>query len=153
MSENERLSDILDSLPTRSDDDVAVVLIEGRALSKNETNLHLALRTGLVAVPLDSISSVTSVPGANGFVRLVVRSPANIRHLLRVVRRNVEADEEDGGDDDGTTQRGELIVSGIPGVGVSTCDYYDKETLTGQDGNYDASDSFELACHADDEDE
>ena len=63
MNENERLSDILEPLPTRSDDDVAVLLIEGRALSKNETNLDLALPTGLVAVPLDSISRVTSVPG------------------------------------------------------------------------------------------
>jgi hypothetical protein len=151
MSENDHLSDILAPLPTRSDDDVAVLLIEGRALSKNETNLHLALPTGLVAVPLDSISRVTSVPGTNGIVRLVVRSPANIRQLLNVVRHDVEADEEENVGGYGDTQRGELLGSG-PGVGVSTCDYYNTETLTGQDG-YDASDDEEPVCRADDEDE
>jgi hypothetical protein len=149
MQNDQILSKLLEHLPTRRDDEVAIRVIEGRALSKNETSLHLALPTGLVAVPLDSITRVTSVPGTKDIVRLVIRGHADIRHLLRVATRTTTGQVVGSGP---VTHRGEQIGSGILGPGVSTCDYYDTDTITGEEG-YDASDDEEPDCHDDDEPE
>jgi hypothetical protein len=143
MQDTPGLTELIDRLPTRSDDEVAVQVIEGRALSKSETSVHLALTTGLVAVPLASIIRVTSVPGTKDIVRLVVRNPDGIRHLLRVTRTTSTAFAGPG------VQRGEKIGGDILGPGVSTCDYYDTETATGEDG-FDASDDEEAVCQNDD---
>lgn len=147
MVDNPSLSDLIQKLPTVDDDEVAIQVIEGRALSKSASSLHLALSTGLVAVPLDSIMRVVSIPGTKDIVRLVVRRPDGIQHLLRVAPRS---SSRQGPGTGVAANRGEPIGSGIPGPGVSTCDYYDTPTVTGEEGN-DASDDQDADCHNDDE--
>jgi hypothetical protein len=148
MEDKQVLRDLIGRLPSRADDEVAILAIEGRALSKSDTSLHLAIPTGLIAIPLDSIMKATSVPGTKEIVRLVVRNPGAIRHLLRVVPRGGTSGQATGG---GVVaqQRGELLGSGW-GAGVNTCDYYNTETITGEEGN-DASDDEEDDCHQDSE--
>jgi hypothetical protein len=145
MESKQDLTELIGRLPKRPDDEVAILAIEGKALSKNDANLHLALPSGLVAIPLDSIVKVTSVPGTKEIVRMVVRNPDGIRHLLRVPTRTALS-QAGGGEP--ATQRGEKIGSGW-GVGVETCDYYDTETATGEEG-FDACDDEEAVCQADD---
>jgi hypothetical protein len=144
MVERHGLAQLVDRIPTRSDDEVASLVVEGRALSKSDTSLHVAVRTGLIAVPLDSIARVMSVPGTKDIVKVVVRNPEGIRPLLRV-GRGVAA-QVGGGP---SIRRGDVIGT-VFGPGVSTCTYYNTETETGEEG-YDASDDDDPVCGDDDE--
>jgi len=145
MKNKRELPEILCELPTRRDEEVAMRMLEGRALSRSDTSLHLAVPTGLLAIPLDNIVKVTPVVGTKGIVRILVRNPEAARPLLRVSARS------GSGGASGTLARirGEKIGSGIPGPGVGTCDYYDTPTATSEEG-YDASDDQESDCRADD---
>jgi hypothetical protein len=141
MQDQSEFADLMDRLPEKADDEVATIVIEGRALSKSSSSLHLALRTGLVAIPLGSITRAMALPGTKEMVRLVVRNPGEIRHLLRTETAPVAQTA-------GEKRRGEYIGSGY-GPGVSTCRYYDTETATGESG-YDACDDNDPVCGADD---
>jgi hypothetical protein len=142
-----KVPNALRDLPTRQDDEVAMRILEGRALSRSDTNIHLAVPTGLLAIPLDNIVKVTPVAGTKGIVRILVRDPEAARPLLRVSPRSATGSSGGGVV---AAVRGELIGSGILGPGVSTCDYYDTPTVTGEEG-YDASDDEEAVCQNDDE--
>ena len=137
MVAKKKLPDALNNLPIRRDDEVALRMIQGRPLSRSETNVHVATNTGLLAVPLANIVKATPVPGTKGVVRLLVSDPESARPLLRVGPGGV------------ARIRGDKIGSGIPGIGVSTCDIYDTSTTTGDEGE-DACDDEESDCHADD---
>jgi hypothetical protein len=143
MDKRNVLNALGERLPDRADSEVGTVVLEGRALSKSKTSLHLAVRTGLVAIPLESITRVIEMPGTKEMVRLVVTNPSEIRHLLRA-KVSTAAQSAEGGD----TRRGEEIGSGW-GVGVQTCRYYDTETATGEEG-FDACDDNDAVCGDDD---
>src|SRR5688572_14650259 len=121
VMEDQQLSALVNRLPARADDEVAIQVIEGRALSKSDDSLHVALPTGLVAVPIRSVVRVTSIPGTKDVVRIVVRNPDGIRHLLRVNPRGATLQARGG---ESGTRIGDKIGSGVPGPGVQTCDYY-----------------------------
>jgi hypothetical protein len=146
MDSKKKLPDALHELPKRRDEEVGLSMMEGRALSRSDDNLHLATPTGLLAVPLANIVKATAVAGTKGIVRLIVSNPESARVLLRVADPGSPA----GGSSAGAVARirGEKIAVGVP-VGVGTCDYYDTPTVTSAEG-LDASDDEERDCHADD---
>jgi hypothetical protein len=137
VDSNKTLDDLLARIDEVQDEDVARTTLQGRALSRSTDNLHLAVRTGILAIPLLSIERVISVPGARpDIVRVVVKNPSAVQTLYQAASST-----------EGHRQRGEWIGSG-PGVGVSTCDYYDTSTITG--GQADQCDDNDADCHADD---
>lgn len=147
------LKTVLGGIPRKDDKQVASVTISGRALSRSDKNVHVAVSSGIVAVPIGNIDKAVSVPGSKpDIVRLVVRNPHEIQSLLGVrpvlqgTNQSAEAAQE------GETVQGELLVSGVWGVGVQTCNLYSSDTITGGEGNADACDDTETDdCRADDE--
>jgi hypothetical protein len=142
MAKGKEVVDLPKGLPTRDDDDVAVRVFIGRALSKSATSLHLAVRTGIIAVPLKSIARVLPVRGVKNMVRIVVRNPAGVRPLLDV--KPVSSASESSDD---KPRRGEFIGTTLEGV--ATCSSYDTPTVTSEEGD-DASDDTDSDCPADD---
>ena len=142
MKSKSGLDDLLARLDSRSDDAVAMRTFQGRALSKSDTNLHLAVRTGIVAVPLANVVKVMPIRGTKDMVRIVVRNPEEVRSLLRVTPQAAAGDGTAVG-----LRRGEFIGKGF--VGVATCNFYDTPTVTGEEGD-DTSDDEDSDCEADD---
>ena len=137
MAADKTLDELLARIDEVSDDDVVRATLQGRALSRSTDNLHLAVRTGVLAIPLTSIERVIPVPAARpDIVRVVVKNPAAVETLYQAAPSR-----------EGLRERGEKIGSG-PGVGVQTCDYYDTSTITG--GQADQCDDNDMDCHADD---
>ena len=149
------LKKLLAQLPQRKDDQVALITISGRALSRSTKNIHIAVPSGIVAVPIANVEKAVAVPGSQpGIVRLVVNNPHEMQSLLGVRPAN----PGDGGNpmdekaEDGETVRGDLLVEGVWGVGVQTCNLYSSDTVSGGDGNADTCDDTETDdCKADDE--
>lgn len=150
----------LDGLEQRKDDQVAVTTLEGRALSRSGTNVHLATVAGIVAVPIANIKEVVSLSDAHAdLVRVVVQNPKDIRQLLGVRPAfplglrgpggggaTIE-DMEDG--DTENTNDNELTEY----QGVATVTTWDTATYTGGQGNLDATDDrTDPVSRADDED-
>jgi hypothetical protein len=154
------LKALLADLAEKQDHSVALVTISGRALSRSANNIHVAVPSGIVAVPISNIQKVASVEGTQpGIVRLVVRDPHQIQSLLGVRPVNTGGRGQGGGGisspdeaQEGDTVQGDLLVKGVWGVGVQTCNLYSSDTITGTDGNADACDDTETDdCAADDE--
>ncbi len=152
------LKKLLAGLPQKQDNQVAVITVSGRALSRSAKNIHIAVPSGIVAVPIANIEKAVSVPGSQpGIVRLVVHNPHQIQSLLGVRPAN-PANPGDGSSttadmaEDGETVRGDLLLEGVWGVGVETCNLYSSDTVSGGEGNADACDDTEPDdCKADDE--
>jgi hypothetical protein len=149
------LKKLLDGLAKKQDSQVAFITLSGRALSRSAKNIHVAVSSGIVAVPIANIQKVVSVPGSQpGIVRLVVNNPHQIQSLLGVRPANPGDGSNPTADkaEDGEIVQGDLLVKGVWGVGVSTCDLYSSDTVTGGEGNADTCDDTETDdCHADDE--
>lgn len=79
-----RVSDLLAQLSSQPD--AASVTLEGKATSRSDNCLHLAVATGIVAIPLSEIEDVVPVnlQGDPTLVSVVVRDNAKVRHLLKV---------------------------------------------------------------------
>jgi hypothetical protein len=155
----ESIQKLLDSLEKKPDERVAIKALIGRALSRSDKNLHLAVSGGIVAVPIANIENIVSVTESQAdVVRVIVRNPQEIRTLLRarlsqpasggvilggVGMGNVETAR------DGDTVPGNRDYT--VNLGVGTCNYTDTDTITGGQGQPDACDGSEATeCHADD---
>lgn len=77
---------LLDRLEQKEDDQVAIITLNGRALSRSSNNnLHLATAGGIVAVPIANIKQVIQLSDSDPeAVSLVVRNPQDIKPLLGV---------------------------------------------------------------------
>lgn len=137
----------LDGLEQKSDDQVAVTTLKGRALSRSGTDVHLATVAGIVAVPISNIKEVVSLSDARAdLVRVVVQNPKNIRQLLGVRPAlplglrgpgggaDTIADIEDG-DTENTVRNPDTEYTG-----AWTATTYDTDTYTGGQGELDATD-------------
>jgi hypothetical protein len=139
---------LLDGLPKKADGDVAVVALKGRALSRSETNVHIATAGGIVAVPIANIKEVVSLSDEQAdLVRVVVTNPKDIRQLLGV---RPAWPGSGGGSTGGSTmamEDGETLPTDRnperTDVGVGTFTTTDTDTITGGQGNPDATDDRE----------
>jgi hypothetical protein len=107
----ERFEDLVRRLPERSDDDFAAVRLIGRAVSRSDTHLHLATRTGVVAVPLSDINDVrVRFPDDPTRVAVTVRDRDNVRLVRRAVQVRSRPDIDPG----------PVVIVG-PGVRTTVC--------------------------------
>jgi hypothetical protein len=110
MESDAALEELFARIDEVRDDDVVRKTLQGRALSRSKDNLHLAVRTGIVAIPLSSIERVTPIPAARpDIVRVVVKNPTAVQTLYQAAPSGAASRPE----------RGEVIGRG-PGPGVST---------------------------------
>jgi hypothetical protein len=147
---------LLRGLEQKHDDQVGLTTLTGRAVSRSDNNVHLAVRGGIAAIPITNIEDVVflskSQPDA---VRIAVRDPAAIQSLLRVRSGGAPGG---GTSDDGETadaRIGEKVYTDrtyLVYQGVATCTYTDTDTISTGDGNPDQCDDSEPDnCPADDE--
>lgn len=147
---------LLDGLEQKQDDQVGLTTLTGRAVSRSDSNIHLAVRGGIAAIPITNIGEVVflskSQPDA---VRIAVRDPAAIQPLLKV--------KPNGGPSGGTPGGGGTVEEARDGEkvytdrtykayqGVATCTYTDTDTISGGQGQPDQCDDSEPdGCPADD---
>jgi hypothetical protein len=83
-SADKGLDKLLGHLERKADDDLARYTFGGKALSKSEKNLHLAVADGIVAIPLANIEQVVQVDGISpDLVWVAVRNVGSVRYLLQ----------------------------------------------------------------------
>jgi hypothetical protein len=118
--------EVLRKLETKSDAQAVRRNLSGRALSKSDKNLHLAVRSGVVAIPLANIERVIprSVVHPDA-VTVVVREPHDVRQLLQATPR-----PGSGGQ---TLARERIPIGTGHGPGVATCTYYTTTTISGDE--------------------
>jgi hypothetical protein len=140
MDSDTTLDELFRRIEEKRDDDVARTTLQGRALSRSEDNLHLAVRTGVLAIPLSNIERVIPVPASRpDIVRVVVKDPTAVRILYQAPpRTRLSARQGVRGEEIGT----------VFGPGVSTCTYYDTPTVTGDEA--DQCDDEDSECQDDD---
>jgi hypothetical protein len=137
---------LLDRLEQKKDEEVAVTTVKGRAISRSPTNVHLATAAGIVAIPIANIKEVVSLSdAAPDLVRIVVRNPKDMRQLMGVRSAWPPAGGSHGGG--GTVVKmedGETLPTDrnkeINRIGVGTYETTDSDTITGGQGNPDATD-------------
>jgi hypothetical protein len=148
LTDQRKIEELLNKLESRSDSEVVRKNVSGRALSKSDKYLHMAVPTGIVAIPLANIERVISRslvhPDA---VTVVVKNPKEIQQLQQTKPRTTGVP---GGVGAGAVARMERIPIGTGlGPGVATCTYYTTTTTTG--GEEDAcDDDGGSECEADD---
>jgi hypothetical protein len=138
----------LDRLEQREDDQVAIISLSGRALSRSSNNnLHLATAGGIVAVPIANIKQVIQLNDSDPIaVRLVVSNPQDMKQLLGV--KPAKPFSVDGLDTAEAANEGDTVVTDDADrqgyykdyIGVGTCTYTDTDTITGGQGQPDACD-------------
>jgi len=76
----------LKSVKDSRDDDVAPIVVSGRAISKSDDNLHMCTSSGIVMIPIEDITAVrrTYERVDPNLVNVSVRNAANIQHALRL---------------------------------------------------------------------
>jgi hypothetical protein len=81
MSDLDDLLSRLHGAPTRA------VSYQGRAVGRDEDHLHLAVATGVIAIPLTAIEHLRAIGGlgTDDVVSVEVSDPAGVRQLRRVV--------------------------------------------------------------------
>lgn len=79
-----RISDLLNTL--KVEPEAIRLTMEGKAVSRSETSLHLAGPTGLVAIPLDEIEDVVPLGTTNDptMVSVTLRDATKVRRLSNV---------------------------------------------------------------------
>ncbi len=136
----------LDGLEQKNDNEVAVTTLKGRALSRSATNVHLATTSGIVAVPIANIKEVVSLSDTHAdVVRIVVKNPKDLRQLLGVRPAwPIGGGGSSGGGAVAMMEDGEILPTDrYPEkeyVGVGTFITTDTDTITGGQGNPDATD-------------
>jgi len=138
---------LLERLDQKKDEEVAVTTLKGRALSRSATNVHLATSAGIIAVPIANIKEVVSLSdAATDLVRIVVRNPKDIRQLLgvRPAWPPTGGGSGGGGGTVAMMEDGEILPTDRNPeknyVGVGTYITTDSDTITGGQGNPDATD-------------
>jgi hypothetical protein len=77
------LDELLKRLDSVPDKGASRATYTGRAVSKSNKHLRLAIDTGVIAIPLDSIDRVTPLsPGDTTIVRVEVREATNVTHVV-----------------------------------------------------------------------
>jgi hypothetical protein len=148
---------LLEVLDQEADDHVGRTTLTGRAVSRSADNVHLAVRGGIVAVPIANIDEVVSLSRSEpDAVRLAVRDPRAIQPLFRVNSGGSLGGGTPGGAGSIDTARdGETIVTDRTWQvyqGVGTCTYTDTDTLSGGNDQPDQLDDCPPdSCPADDE--
>ena len=140
---------LLDRLDHKKDEKVAVTTVKGRAVSRSATNVHLATSSGIIAVPIANIKEVVSLSDATaGLVRIVVENPKDIRQLLGVKPAWPPTGGGSGGGGGAVAmEEGETLPTDrnpeTNYVGVGCYVTTDTDTITGGQGNPDATDDRE----------
>ena len=142
---------LLDSLEQKNDNEVAVTTLKGRALSRSATSVHLATTAGIIAVPIANIKEVISLSDTPAdLVRVVVTNPKDVRQLLGVRPAWPIGGTGSGGVGGGgavAMEDGETLPTDRNPektfVGVGTYLTTDSDTITGGQGNPDATDDRE----------
>jgi len=118
---NPSLAELLQRLEDRATEGLARVRLDGHAVSKSADSLHLAISSGLVAIPLSEVEDVFPIFGAPSpeWVSVVVRSADRIQYLRRIE----ESEESQADDIDGSVARGVVTVFCV-----------DTATITGREG-------------------
>ena len=98
---SKRISELLGKLQAQPD--AAQITLQGRATSRSETNLHLAVSSGIVAIPIDEIEDVVPLSTTTDptLVSVLVKDASKVRHLLKV-RSTMGAAEGSGSQAAGT---------------------------------------------------
>lgn len=80
------ISDFLEKLEMKKTSGLARLTLDGKALSKSENSITLAIDSGLVEIPISEIESVIPFGDASNkdFVSITIQNANNIKHLLRV---------------------------------------------------------------------
>jgi len=145
----------LSGLDQRQDDQVGLTTLTGRAVSRSDNNVHLAVRGGIAAIPIANIEEVVflsrSQPDA---VRIAVRDPGVIQSLLSVRSGGAPGGGASDGGETEEARIGEKVYTDRKYKvyqGVGTCTYTDTDTISTGDGNPDQCDDSEPDnCPADD---
>jgi len=82
---SEDLQSLLNRLETKANGEVARMVYEGRALSQSKDHLHLAVDTGILAIPIRCIENVRPLSERTPeIVRVEVSQADEVKHLLEV---------------------------------------------------------------------
>ena len=102
----EKLDELMRLLPEKTDEEFARLRLDGRAVSRSSTHVHLATRRGVVAVPIDEIEGVHGrFADDPARVTLTVRNRARVQ-LLRSAQVDIDP--------------GPVVILG-PGVSTTVC--------------------------------
>ncbi|MEV0052819.1 hypothetical protein AB0H34_20225 [Saccharopolyspora shandongensis] len=78
-----QLSELLERLDKQSSDLWKRVVLEGRPVSRDDGNIHLAIESGVVAIPVKEIEELHPVFGRAEAVTVVVRNADHVEYLRR----------------------------------------------------------------------
>lgn len=85
MANREQLSELLSRLETMASEGLARLTFQGHAIGKTGDNVHLAISSGVVAIPSSEIKSVIPMFGHDPkWVSIVVRNADSATHIRRV---------------------------------------------------------------------
>lgn len=77
------LDGLLGRLAERGDTEASRASFTGRAVSRSKEHLHLAVETGVIAIPLAQIDRVDQLhPGDDTIVRVEVKRADSVTHLV-----------------------------------------------------------------------
>jgi hypothetical protein len=132
----------LDEMPRRT------ASYRGRAIGKDSNNLHLAVPTGVIAIPLAAITEIRELKQAgmlSDVVRVEVSDPAGVVQLQRVspFRPDVQPN------DTGTNAAGKTPSADDASSYTWTAHHVETVTVTG--GDLDATDDGDDGFHPDED--
>jgi hypothetical protein len=79
------LKKLMDRLSTKAEVGYGRLSFQAKALGKSDGNIHLAVETGIISVPIKEIEAISPIPGRSDVEVMVdVRNGESIRHLRRV---------------------------------------------------------------------
>ena len=82
---NQALADLLGRLESKAIDGYGRMSFQGRALGKTDENLHVAVETGIVAIPLAEIEGIRQIAGRSATeIWIDVKNGDRITQLRRV---------------------------------------------------------------------
>ena len=133
---SKRISELLGKLQAQPD--AAQITLQGRATSRSETNLHLAVSSGIVAIPIDEIEDVVPLSTTTDptLVSVLVKDASKVRHLLKV-QSTMGAAEGSGSQAAGTQVARERGLGGSSGLGSDTATPGWTDTVTISGGRLD----------------
>lgn len=78
------LDDVLSRIESKSDKEASTTTYTGRAVSRGDKTLRLAIETGVISIPLDEITNVSTLGQAdNSIVRVEVANIASVKHVIK----------------------------------------------------------------------
>jgi hypothetical protein len=119
------MSDLDDLLSRLEDVDESRLLratFRGRAVSRNEKNLHLAVSTGLISIPIEDIERVSVSDRDPAIVQVRVGSTARIRALRSRFGQGMHLGGGSFGQTIDLSTITEISVDTIDEDGTGTCD-------------------------------